>query len=131
MNFVTVTVNKKADGVYVDFGNVSLKLPEAKANSDKLAPYIGKEVLLGIRPEDIHDEPAMIAANEASTTDAFVEVTEMMGAETYLYLKIADIPFVSRVSQRSTTKADETVKVAFDMNRAHLFDKETEMAIIH
>ena len=131
MNFVTVTVNKKADGVYVDFGNVSLKLPEAKANNDKLTPYIGKEVLLGIRPEDIHDEPAMIAANEASTTDAFVDVTEMMGAETYLYLKIADIPFVSRVSQRSTTKADETVKVAFDMNRAHLFDKETEMAIIH
>ncbi len=131
MNFVTATINKKDNGVYVEFEGCSLKLPEAKASSKAIEPYFGKEITLGIRPEDIHDEPAMVSANPESTVDAYVDVTEMMGAETYLYLKIADIPFVSRVSQRSTTKAEETVKVAFDMNRVHLFDKDTEMAIIH
>ena len=131
MNFVNVTLNKKQDGVYAEFENSSIKLSEAQASNQTLQKYIGKEVILGIRPEDIHDEPAMISANPSATTDAYVEVTEMMGAETYLYLKIGEIPFVSRVNQRSTTKAEETVKVAFDVNRIHLFDKDTELAILH
>ncbi len=131
MNFVTVTLNKKADGVYAEFAGGSIKLPEAKATSPVLEPYFGKEVVLGVRPEDIHDSPAMISANPDSVLDAYVDVTEMVGAETFLYLKIADIPFISRVSQRSTTKAEETVKVAVDVNRIHLFDKDTEISIFN
>ena len=131
MNFVTVTLNKKADGVFAEFADCSIKLPEAKASNPALEAYMGKEVILGIRPEDLHDSPAMISANPDSLLDAYVDVTEMVGAETFLYLKIADIPFVSRVSQRSTTKADEKIKVAVDVNRIHLFDKDTELAILN
>ncbi len=131
MNFVTALLNKKEDGVYAEFGDVSLKLPEGKAASPELAAYVGKEVTLGIRPEDIHDEPAMLAANPETTVDAYIDVTEMMGAETYLYMKIADIPFISKVSQRSKTQSGETVKVAIDGGKIHIFDKDTELAIIH
>ncbi len=131
MNFVNATLNKKDDGVYVEFGNASVKLPEGKASKAELADYIGKEVLIGIRPEDIHDDPAMISANPDSIVDAYVDVTEMMGAETYLYLKISDIPFTARVNQRTTAKLGDDIKVVFDMNKLHIFDKDTELAIVH
>ena len=64
-----------------------------------------------------------------STVDAYVEVTEMMGAEIYLYLTVNGQAISARVNPRSTTKAGDTVKVAFDVNRLHFFDKETELVI--
>ncbi len=131
MNFVDATIVKKDDGVYAEFGNCSLKLPEGKANKQELSAYIGKEIMLGIRPEDIHDDDMLISANEGSTVSADVDVTEMMGAETYLYLKISEQPFTARVNQRTTAQAGQTIKVAFDMNKVHLFDKETELSILN
>ena len=86
---------------------------------------------MGIRPEDIHDDAVVISANPGSTLDAYVDVTEMMGAETYLYLTIAGTPFTARVNQRSTAQIGETIKVAFDMNKLHIFDKDTELAILN
>ena len=86
---------------------------------------------MGIRPEDIHDDEAMLTQRPEDAVEAFVEVTEMMGAETYLYLKIAEKQFVARVNQRSTAKMNDTIKVTFDTNKLHLFDKETEVAIMH
>ena len=131
MNFVTATLNKKEDGLFLEFGKASVKLPEGKASKPELQDYIGKEVLVGIRPEDIHDDPAMISANPDSVVDAYVDVTEMMGAETYLYLKIADTSFTARVNQRTNSKLGDDIKAVFDMNKIHIFDKDTELAILH
>ena len=131
MNFVEGTLVKKETGVYFVFDKESIKIPEGKANSEELKDYIGKEVVLGIRPEDIHDDEVLLSQRPEDSVDAFVDVTEMMGAETYLYLKIADKPFVARVSQRSTAKMNDNIKVTFDTNKLHLFDKDTELAIIH
>ena len=131
MNFVDATLEERDGAVYAKFGTAEVKLPEGKANKPELKEYIGKEVMLGIRPEDLHDDPAMVSANSDSVVDAYVDVTEMMGAETYLYLKIADTPFVARVNQRSNAKLGDEIKVAFDMNKLHIFDKETELAILH
>jgi len=55
----------------------------------------------------------------------------MMGAETYLYLELAGEQFTARVNQRSTAKNGDTIKVAFETNKIHIFDKDTEMAIVH
>ena len=129
MNFVTAKVVDE-NGIWFEFNGSKIKLPEGKVNED-IKAYIGKEVLIGIRPEDIHDDPAMLANSADSIVDAYVDVTEMMGAETYLYLKISDIPFTARVNQRSTAKLGDNIKVAFDMNKIHVFDKETEIAILH
>ena len=131
MNFINAVVTEKADGIYLEFAGQSVKLPEGKASKPELQPYIGKEVVMGIRPEDIHDEEAFISSRPDSAVDAYVEITEMMGAETYLYLKIADAPFTARVNQRSTARVNDTIKVAFETNKIHLFDKDTELAIIH
>ena len=96
-----------------------------------VAGYIGKEVIVGIRPEDIHDDEAFISSRPEAVCNAYVEVTEMMGAETYLYLELAGEQFTARVNQRSTAKIGDTIKVAFETNKIHIFDKDTEMAIVH
>ncbi|HIU47768.1 MAG TPA: sn-glycerol-3-phosphate ABC transporter ATP-binding protein UgpC [Candidatus Avimonoglobus intestinipullorum] len=131
MNFIDATLVKKNDGVYIEFADESVKLPEGKASKPELQDYIGKEVVVGIRPEDIHDEEAFVASRPEDVVSAYVEVTEMMGAETYLYLTIAGKQFTARVNQRSTAQVNDTIKVAFETNKIHIFDKDTELAIIH
>ncbi len=127
MNFIDAVIENRDGAVWAVFGDQAVKVPEGKAG--KLEAYVGKEVALGIRPEDIHDEEAFLSTYPDASVDAFVEVTEMMGAEIYLYLTVNDKPFTARVNNRSTTKANDTVKVGFDMNSVHFFDKETELAI--
>ena len=131
MNFINANLTQRADGLYLEFGEELVKLPEGKASKPELKEYIGKEVVLGIRPEDIHDDEAMLAAQPTSVVNAFVDVTELLGAETYLYLTVAGLPITARVNQRSTAKINDTIKVVFDANKIHLFDKDTELVIIH
>ena len=131
MNFINGSLEKKGDDVFFNFENVSIKLPAEKANNPALADYIGKEVVAGLRPECIHDEPMQLAALEDSSLDVFVDVTELMGAEIYLYLTIGETNLIARVSSRSASRAGDTIKVAFDTSRLHIFDKDTERCIIH
>ena len=131
MNFVTCTLDKKADGLYVTFGSNSLKLPEDKAKAPELQEYIGREVVIGIRPECIHDDDANLRRMADSIVEADVEVTELMGAEIYLYLLTDETKLIARVSPRSKTRAGDIVNVAIDMSRVHIFDKETERCIVH
>ena len=130
MNFMNVKLVKKGNDLYAEFGSDSMKIPEGKANNAGLQKYIGKEVVMGVRPEEIHDEAAFLSAYPDATCGAFVEVTEMMGAETYLYLLINGVQFTARVNQRSNAKINDTIKVGFDMNKVHFFDKDTELAIL-
>ncbi len=129
MNFVNAMLDKKEDGYYISFGNTTLKLPEDKAKILRDKGIENKEVVFGIRPENVKDEPAVIAACPGSTVKADVTVTEAMGAETFLYLKIEDNDFIARVNPRTTAKHGDTITVAFELEKMHLFDKETEIAI--
>ena len=131
MNFINGSLTKKGEDVYFEFEGNSIKVPADKANAPALQEYIGQEVVVGIRPESIHDQPAQIAALEDSTVDSYVEVTELMGAEIYLYLTIGETNLTARVSARSTSRAGDTIKIAFDTARMHIFDKDTEKCIVH
>ena len=136
MNFINGTLEKKADGVYFNFQEVSLKLPEEKGNAPELAEYMGKEVVVGLRPEALSDVESAVAANPEYAFDVNVDVTELMGAEIYLYLKVGDpendpTSLIARVSSRSQSRAGDQIKVAVDMSRLHIFDKDTERCILH
>ncbi len=131
MNFLNVTVESKEDGTYLNGNGISIKLPDGKGKKAELQAYNGKEVILGIRPEDMYDDQAFIAAAPDSLVDVDIDLTEMMGAETYLYFKIGDVNCTARVNPRSTTKLGDSIKLALDANKIHLFDKETEQIIIH
>ena len=131
MNFVNGTLVKKGEDVYFNFEEHSVKIPAEKANNPALKDYIGQEVVAGIRPECINDQEAAVAANPDSTIETYVDVTELMGAEIYLYLVTGETKLTARVSSRSTSRAGDTIKVALDVSRMHIFDKDTERCIVH
>ena len=131
MNFINAALEQKEDGVYVNFEGNSIKLPAEKANNPALKEYIGKEVVIGLRPEALHDEPMNIAAFKDSVIDAYVDVTELMGAEIYLYLTVGETSLTARVNPRSGSRAGDTIKIALDVSRMHIFDKDTERCICH
>jgi len=131
MNFINGIIEKKGNDLYFTFGNNSVKLPPEKANNSELPDYVGKEVIGGLRPETIHDEPMWLSQLAGSVIDAKVEVTELMGNEIFLYLVAEEQPLIARVSPRSTARAEETIKIALDIARIHIFDKDTEKCIVH
>jgi multiple sugar transport system ATP-binding protein len=130
MNFIDAKLAKKGSSYYVEFGGFTIDVPETKVTPE-LAEYVGKEVILGIRPENVHDEQMYLSNATTGIADCDVDITEMMGAETYLYLTCGGSPVIARVSPRSTAKAGDKIKVAFDPTKIHLFDKETEETIIN
>ena len=134
MNFINGKLIKKRgeDGIFFTFGESNeFKLPEEKAEDEEVQKYIGKEVIAGIRSEAIHDEPMYLSQFSDWVIVAGVDVTELMGAEIFLYLNSQETNFIARVSPRSKAKVGDTIKVAFDINRMHLFDKDTEICICH
>ena len=129
MNFINAKISKEGSKYFFSFADYKIELPESKSAGGKLDAYVGKEVTVGIRPEHIHDDPEFVAKAQAGVVEAKVEVTELMGAEIYLYLSIGNSDFTARVAPTSTAKPGDTVKVAFDVSRVHLFDNETEQVI--
>ncbi|MCR4862345.1 MAG: sn-glycerol-3-phosphate ABC transporter ATP-binding protein UgpC [Ruminococcus sp.] len=140
MNFIDAVLKEEYGQYIVEFGSEDTKsrsgvkyqiiVPESKVTDD-LGNYVGKEIILGVRPESIHDEEMYLSNASTGVIDAYVEITEMMGAETYLYLVCEGINLTARVSPRSTAKPGDDIKVAIDPNRIHIFDKETEKAIVN
>lgn len=139
MNFIDSVLYER-DGKYiVEFGSEDTKstrgtkytveVPEALVN-DKIKDYVDKEVVLGIRPENIHDEEMFLSAAKTGIIEATVEITEMMGAETYLYVSCEGTPLTARVSPRSSARPQDVIKLGIDPNRIHIFDKETEKSIL-
>ena len=138
MNFITGKLVKRDNDLYATIGTAAeLKLPVEKANNPDLKEYIGQEVIFGIRPEAIHDEPMYLQTLSETTMDVDVDVTELMGAEIYLYLGFEGMEdvtkgsIIARVSSRSTARAGDKIKVAIDTSRIHIFDKDTEKCICH
>ena len=146
MNFLHVTLEKRGDDAYIVFGENAIKLPSEKASDPALEAYFGKEVIAGIRPELIHDEEIYLNNMSENVIEAKVDVTELMGAEIYLYLAIDGVEafnldsnkgenikndIIAKVSSRSGARAGDTIKIAIDSSRIHLFDKETQKYIIH
>ncbi len=131
MNFFDVTLVKEGSDLFVTFGPHKLKIPEARAAQIDTA-YIGKEIIMGVRPEDIHDAQESIEEFSAAVASAKVDVVELMGAETNLYLIFEgkDSTVTAVVDARSLSRTNDQIKVAFDLYNVHLFDKETEMTIV-
>ena len=139
MNFIESKIVKKDDTFYVEFGSEDTKtrrgvkyhipLPAAKVEGKNLDEYVDKEVIMGIRPEDVHDEPRLLKEFADCKVQAKVEVTEMMGAETFLYFNVEGYDFTARVEPTSTAHPGDEVEIALENTKIHLFDKDTERTI--
>jgi len=126
MNFMNAKVSN--NGKTVEVGGCKLDLSAERA--EKLAAYDGKEVVLGIRPEDVHDEEEFLEKHPESRINAEIRVYELLGAEVFLYFDFAGTQMTARVNPRTTARTGSNVEFAFDMEKAHFFDKETEETII-
>ena len=125
MNFL----NGKLVGNYFVMDNVKLLVPDGRLKILKERGYDGKEVILGIRPEDINDEQVFLDFSPETKVSASVEVAELMGAEIILYSQVNNQSFVARIDSRFNISAGDTIDLAFDLSKAHFFDKETEQRI--
>jgi len=129
MNFLDAKIEKSGSDMVAKVGDASLTIPPAKAQALEQGGYVGKTVTLGIRPENIHDSQMMIDSLPGNVIDATINVYELLGAEVFLYFDYAGSEVTARVDPRTTAKTGDKVKFALDMEKAHFFDKDTELTI--
>jgi multiple sugar transport system ATP-binding protein len=129
MNFCDATLSERDQGLFVEFDGAALRIPEEKAQAAKA--HVGKTVELGVRPSDIYDTSIspVVEPSELNTAQALVEVIEPMGADSVLYLKLGEIQLVASVDSGTRAREQEPLDFCFDMEKSHLFDKETEKTI--
>ncbi len=127
MNFFDVTLVGTAEEMYVDGGTFKLRVPADKISS--LRDHLGKEVIFGVRPEDIHARPYVPSDIPEASMQVEVDVTELMGNEIFLYLLTGKTSFTARVDPRVRTRSGEEIEVAVNMDNMHIFDPETEQAV--
>lgn len=125
MNFLEVKVIRE-NGLWLVAPG--FRLPPAEGRWADLAPYVGKEIVMGIRPESIGDG-AFVQAHPEWTIDVIIDIVEPMGAEKYIYFNLNGTPVTGRVEPTSQAKILEPDKVAFNMNSAYFFDKDTQEVI--
>ncbi|MBD5135529.1 MAG: sn-glycerol-3-phosphate ABC transporter ATP-binding protein UgpC [Lachnospiraceae bacterium] len=131
MNFIDAQVSQSGSDVLLVFGSSSIKVPEVKAKALIDGNYINKTVVVGIRPEDFHDQEIVINSMQDSVIEATIRLYEMLGAEVFLYFDIDQFSCTARVNPRTTARPGDTIKMAIDTSKLHLFDKDTQLVIIN
>ena len=131
MNFIDAECVVSSDSVSLKFGENTIELPAEKAKALKAGNYNGKTVVLGIRPEDIDDSQSAIEAHGDSVVTTTVTGYELLGSEVLLYYTINGASMTAKVDSKTTARLGDTIKLALDVDKIHVFDKETELTITH
>ena len=130
MNFIDATVGEAAGKVTLTFGENTITVPDSKAAA--LKAYKGKVVVLGIRPEDVIEEHEYAEGKTLTETiDANVTVYELLGSEAMIYGDVDGGSISAHISATNPVRTGSRIKVAFDADKIHVFDKQTELAIVH
>ena len=129
MNFMDALVNVNGNDVTLTVGEHVLKVPASKKQALIDGDYDGKTVVLGIRPEDVHDSQAFISNSPDSVIKSKIKVYELLGAEVFLYFDLERTQMTARVNPRTTLRTGDDAIFALDMEKIHLFDKDTELTI--
>jgi multiple sugar transport system ATP-binding protein len=124
MNFFPAHLVKNGNELCIDTGEITVTIPEDRTQI--YLPYVGREVIFGIRPEDIHNRAFVPSGIHAGMVDAKVDVTELMGNEIFLYLVSGKNNFVARVDPRTRFQIGENVQLAFNMDNFHIFDPSVD-----
>jgi multiple sugar transport system ATP-binding protein len=127
MNFFPAKIIKDGNKFFVDTEDFKVQIPD-----NLIGPYKsmeGKRVVFGIRPENIHDPEFAPQNIHGEKVSSKVDVTELMGNETLLYLVSGKNTYVGRVDPRSHLRVGNQTQFIFDMDKFHIFDAETEQAV--
>ena len=125
MNFASGMI----ENGYLVVDHLKLKIPEGKYKVLDAGGYVGKEVIFGIRPEDIYSEPLVADVYSEARYTAEVEIAELLGHELVVYTSLGQKQIIVKLDARANLRAHDQIELAIDMNKAHFFDSETEAAI--
>jgi len=128
MNFMRGEIIKKNGRIYFDEGKFTVRIVEGMY--EKINPYLGKEIIFGIRCEDIYDKLFVTEAPPENIVRVNCEVVEPMGSEVFLYLNTGRHTFIARAGAHDKPRVNNNMDVVFDMSKVHFFDKETEETIV-
>jgi multiple sugar transport system ATP-binding protein len=128
MNFVRGTVISRDGKFYFNEGRFQVKIVDSMM--PKLMPYINKDIIFGIRPEDIYDKLFVSYASSENTIKANCEVIEPMGSEVYLHLNTGRSTLIAKVGGHNRPAINQDMDLVFDMAKVHFFDKETDNTIV-
>jgi multiple sugar transport system ATP-binding protein len=126
MNFIRGTVDR--NGKFTA-GDYTIVVPEDKVELLRSNDMLGKEVILGVRPEDIHDEQVVMDTYPGAVLEIIVDVAELLGSETNIYTNINDNHICASINARTGVRIGDKMKLAFDMNKCHFFDPSTEQRL--
>ena len=129
MNFLDAVVEVNGDSASLKLSKNTIPLPPSKSKKLIDGGYAGKTVTFGIRPEDVYDSEMMIETSKNGVFEATIKVYELLGAEVNLYFDLEEFPITARVDPRTTARPGDTCKFAMDVEKIHIFDKETEQKI--
>ncbi|MCS7282026.1 MAG: ABC transporter ATP-binding protein [Anaerolineae bacterium] len=127
MNFFNAKLVEQDGKVCIDTGDFLLVIPENRQATYR--PHLGKDIIFGIRPEDVHDPEFAPPLPNGAYLEARVAVTELMGNEVIAYLDTEHYEFLGRFDPRTKARVGMPMRVVLDMDRMHIFDRQTEMAI--
>ncbi len=131
MNMMPSVIEQRGARYFALFDGRELPLP-AHFDGSRIAPYVGRELVIGIRPENFHElPPADIAPENLAPFSAVVELAEPMGSEVHLNIVAGGRGFIARVSPRFKAAIGDEVKLVVDTTNMQLFDKETERSILY
>jgi multiple sugar transport system ATP-binding protein len=130
MNMIAADVVAEGSDTVLHFSDQKVVLNENRAKALKAGGYVGKKVVLGIRPEDIHDGADALEKFAKSTFDVEVKVYEMLGATALLYFDIEDTSWVASVDAKTGARTGDKVRLAMDTEKIHIFDYDTEKTIV-
>ena len=129
MNIFSATLVQKDGAPWLRFSGGELPVPSSRFAPETLQPYIGQEVLVGIRPESFYLPDAAPDTACLGTLQATVELSELMGAEVYLYTLCGDVRLISTLPTRAAAQHGAQVQLCMDCEKLYLFDKETEQVL--
>lgn len=130
MNFINAILNKDISGYYVEIDEAKINIPEDKFDLNILGEYLGKEVVLGIRAEDVIK--VIDDRERGDTLNAVVDVSEHMGSEIFVYINYNDQKIIAKFPSDSKlmARANESIRITFKADKIHLFDMESEVSLL-
>ncbi len=129
MNFLDAVVIEKDGDLWIRLKNdIMLKVPQIY--KEELKEYTNREIIFGIRPEDIYDKMFAVAAKSDNTVRVSVDILEPLGNQTILHARVGDDVIVASIDPKTEAEVGQSIDLVFDMSMMRAFDKETQKAII-
>lgn len=127
-NFINSVITKENYAYFVNAEGIKLKIPDLFVH--KILDYVGKEVIFGVRPEDIHDKRFFADASSGNTIKAKVDVIEPLGSEIFVHLTCGKHICVGRMDSRTKVEVEQNMEISIEMEKTHIFDADTSSVII-